>query len=120
MLTIEQIINNIKLIEFTKEKCIKNSILGSIDNSNMKLISILDNAYANKKELTEQEEKEITRWVLWTVAAGIKFIEMQDVTKNDMDKLKKDIEKVYDIALEFANQTGHNKAFPFKEKENEL
>lgn len=119
MLTIEQIINNIKLIEFKKEKCIKNSILGSIDNSNDKITPIFNNAYKNKKELTELEEKEITKWVLWIVAAGIKFLEMQDITKNDMDKLKKEIEKNFEIALDFAKQTGHDRSFPFKEnKEN--
>lgn len=117
MLTIDQIFNNMKLINLPKEKCIKNSILGSIDNSNMKITPILDNAYANKKELTELEEKEVTKWVLWIVAAGIKFLEMQDVTKNDMDKLKKQIEENFKIALEIAEKMGSNNSFPFKEND---
>lgn len=98
MLTMEQIINNIKLIELPN-KSLKDSLISSIVTTDKYIKTIQNTMFSEQRKLTELEEKEMTRWVLWAVVAGIKFLEMQDITKRDMDKLKKEMEEQFNFVI---------------------
>ena len=115
MLTLEQIFNNIKLIELPN-KSLKDSLVSSIVTTNKIIRQIQNAAFFENRKLTESEEKEMTKWILWTTAAGIKFIEMQDVTKRDVDKLKKEMEEQFKFVI---TQACKNTVTMFEDKVGE-
>lgn len=68
--------------------------------------------------LSEEEEKEMTRWMLWLMVACFNYLEVSYVEKADMDKLKKEMESQFAFVRELMKGSAKDEVSfsPFSEE----